>query len=108
MRIVSQDGNVSVEFGNGIIHIIRNSIEFLSDNRAVMLGNYKSQERAREVFEDIHNAFAPVYSASNGLSEEGVQAFIGSENIKSKNLINTGTEMCITTFNDFVYYMPEE
>jgi hypothetical protein len=110
MRIVSQDRTCSVDFGNGIIHIIRNSIEFLSENRGVILGNYKSQERAREVFEDIHNAYAPVYSVSDNLSNEEIQSFIGSQNVVAKNIIlpKVNGGISITTYDTFVYCMPEE
>ena len=62
-----------------------------------------------EVFEDIHRAYAAVYSFSDGLSEEQVREILmTSKNIDAKHILNTGPDMYITTFENYVYYMPEE
>ena len=65
--------------------------------------------RAKEVFEDIHKAYAPIYSISDNLTAEEVAAMImPSVNVSAVNIINTGSEMCLTTYDNYVYYMPKE
>jgi len=77
-----------------------------TDSKA--LGAYATPERAKEVFEDIHKAFAPVYSISDNLTEEQIKAMLmPSKNVVANNIIHTGP-LCMTTFADYVYYMPEK
>ena len=113
MRIISQDRNISVEFDNVILKICNSSLiyayPYANQSEVIVLGKYASQERAREVFEDIHKAYAPVYSISNNLSEaEITDMLLPSNNVMARNILNTGCEMCLTTYGDYVYSMPEE
>lgn len=77
------------------------------DNQVI--GRYASQKRAAEVFEDIHKAYAPVYSISCNLTEEQIKGiFIQSENVVARNIIDSDGNMNVTTYDQYVYYMPEE
>ena len=109
MRIVSQQKAVSIEISKcEIIADYDGSICAYTDNRHYELGNYKSYERAKEVFEDIHKAYAPVYSVSNGLTEEQIEnGIVGSKNIVANNVMTYGKDYCITTYDNHIYYMPE-
>lgn len=59
MRIISQDRDISVEFDNVILKICNGSLiyayPYANQSSALVLGKYASQERAREVFEDMHS-----------------------------------------------------
>lgn len=59
MRIISQNGDISVEFNNVILKICNGSLiyacPYANQSDVIVLGKYASQERAREVFEDIHS-----------------------------------------------------
>lgn len=62
MRIISQNGAISVDFDN--VHVLLDgSVIFcrgvgqLSDARSIMLGRYFSESRAQEVFVDIHRFY---------------------------------------------------
>ena len=59
MRIISQNRDISVEFNNVILKICNVSLiyayPYTNQSSAIVLGKYESQERAREVFEDIHS-----------------------------------------------------
>lgn len=111
MRVISQDRCYSYDFDrtmfwkqDGVIYA-----HIVGDTRDRVVGSYKTEERATEVFDDIHKAYAPVYSISNGLNEEQVASMIvPSKNIMATNILNTGPDMCLTTFDNYVYYMPEE
>lgn len=113
MRIVSQRRDASVEFDKAIIKIehetIIRAVSYNDMSKLVLLGVYDTPERAREVFEDMHKAYAPVYSISDKLTEEEVVAMImPSRNVSAVNIVNAGSEMCLTTYDNYVYYMPEE
>jgi len=114
MRIVSQRRDLSVDFDRVIIKMDYGKVLYavsISDTRGqgMLLGQYDTPERAKEVFEDIHKAYAPVYSISDKLTEEEVAAMIiPSKNVSAVNIINAGAEMCLTTYDNYVYYMPEK
>ncbi len=109
MRIVSQDRNLSIDFERCEIWKQDNIIYRRVNIDSLPIGIYATTERASEVFEDIHKAYAPVYSISDGLTEEQLKAMIiPSKNVIVNNIVNTGAEMCLTTYDNYVYYMPEE
>ncbi len=69
----------------------------------------QQQNAPRKCFEDIHKAFAPVYSISDNLTDEQVNTMLlRSKNVDAVNILNTGTDMCLTTYDNYVYYMPKE
>lgn len=59
MRIISQNRDISVEFNNVVLKICNGSLiyayPYANQATAIVLGKYESQERAIEVFEDIHS-----------------------------------------------------
>lgn len=112
MRIISQNRDISVEFDNVILKICNGSLiyayPYANQAATLVLGKYVSPERAREVFEDIHNAYAPVGIITTNLTEEQTKAFIGSVNLHAQVIQMDEPNTGITTYNEFVYYMPEE
>lgn len=109
MRIVSQNRDLSIDFDRCEIWTQRNVIYRRVGRDSLPIGVYATTERAQEVFEDIHKAYAPVYSISDKLTEEEVKAMImPSRNVSAVNIVNTGAEMCLTTYDNYVYCMPEE
>ena len=109
MRIVSQNGDLSINFDRCEIWMQSNLIYRRIGHDSVPIGVYSSQERVREVFEDIHKAYAPVYSISDNVSEDEIKRMLmPSKNVVANNIINTGLEMCLTTYDNYVYYMPEK
>lgn len=59
MRIISQNRDISVEFNKVILKICNVGLiyayPYANQSEVIVLGKYASQERAREVFEDIHS-----------------------------------------------------
>ena len=85
MRVVSQDRCESFDFDrtmfwrqDGIIYA-----HIVGDTRDRVVGNYKSEERAAEVFDHMHN----LYNRYNYLFEKDVPVSAGEH---------------------YVFYMPEE
>lgn len=109
MRIVSQDRTLSVDFDSCEIWTHGNIIYRRIGNDNQILGAYEATERAAEVFEDIHKAYAPVYSISGNFSEEEIrEMLVKSTNIVANNIIGVSDEQFVTTYDDYVYYMPEK
>lgn len=109
MRIVSQDRTVSVDFDNCEIRLRGTLILRKWGSDCEVIGAYGSPERAAEVFEDIHKAYAPVYSISDNLSEDELKSMImKSNNIVANNILGFGQDKYLTTYSEFVYYMPEK
>lgn len=109
MRIVSQNRDLSVDFDRCEIWSQYNVIYRRIGTDSKVIGQYATEERAAEVFEDIHKAFAPVYSISDNLTEEQINAMLlPSKNVGAVNILETGPDMCLTTYDNYVYYMPKE
>lgn len=109
MRIVSQNRKTSVNFDHIALTIDdSNAIVGLAGKYGIVLGRYKDENRAKEVFEDIHNAYAPVYSVSSNMEPEEIMEFVGSMNVKSNNIAYFDNNSSITTYVEYVYYMPDE
>lgn len=108
MRIISQNKNCSVAFENTYIWRQYDYIYANVGNKDIVLGKYATDERATEVFLDIHSAYSPVDLITFNMTEEQVQAFIGSKNISANVIGLDGTESEITLMQTGIYYMPEE
>ena len=109
MRIVSQNRDLSIDFNQCEIWTQSNIVYRRVGHDSMPIGVYVTKERAKEVFEDIHKAYAPIYSISDNLTAQEVAAMImPSVNVSAVNIINTGSEMCLTTYDNYVYYMPKE
>lgn len=109
MRVVSQKRNYSIDFDWTVFWVQLEVIYAKIGTESIAIGQYESDKRAAEVFEDMHKAYAPVYSISDGLTDEQIAAMIiPSSNIKAKNIVNSGSDISLTTYDNYVYYMPEE
>lgn len=109
MRIVSQDRKLSVDFDSCELWTQGTAICRRIGQDSKVIGVYVTPERAAEVFEDIHRAYAPVYSISSNLTEEEVRnMLVKSENIAANNILEFGEGKSLTTYSEYVYYMPEK
>lgn len=108
MRIISHNRNHSMNFDRIHLWMQENIIYATSRNERLVLGAYSSNERAAEVFLDIHKAYAPVGIVAANLSEEQIKPFIGSVNVGMNVIIADLPDYEVTTFDNYVYYMPEK
>lgn len=87
MRVISQNRKISVDFDRTVFTNVDEAILAKIDGRDVIFGTYKSEKRAKEVFESIHNAYNP----------------------KVPNVACVGgNNSSIKMHRTYVYYMPEE
>lgn len=111
MRVVSQNEMVSVDFDRTVFVLNGNAIVAKIAEKNVVFGKYESDERAKEVFQDMHKAYAPVYSVSNGLTKKMLEEiFAPSPNMVTRNVLNLrfGRKAYFKTFDNYVYYMPKK
>lgn len=114
MRIVSQDRKVSINFDNCAVciagkYIVASKDMMSAPSRIATIGQYESEERAKEVFEDIHKAYAPVYTMSSGMTDEQVREMVvQSKSTASRHITCMPRDSYITVFDNYVYYMPEK
>lgn len=81
---------------------------YANQAEVIVLGKFASPERAGEVFEDIHNAYASVGLITCALTEE-IKQFIESENVKSRIvMMPEDREWVVDAHDNQVYYMPEK
>ena len=60
MRIISQNKNHSISFDNTYIWKQTTHIYAFVGKRDVVLGHYESEERAQEVFDEMHSPYQVV------------------------------------------------
>lgn len=109
MRIVSQQRNYSFDFDRTIFWTQNDSIfARMRGDRDIRIGQYATEKRAEEVFEDMHRAYAPVGIITTNLTEDQTAAFIGSCNTKVNVVQMDDENTGISTYDNYVYYMPEE
>lgn len=108
MRIISQNRSYSVNFGNVIFWRQFEIIYAKTGNENIVFGQYESEERAAEVFLDIHNAYAPVGIIETNLSEAQIEPFIGSDNVSLNVIEMNEPSTGITTYDNYIYWMPEK
>lgn len=107
MRIISQRRNHSVNFDNAEIHVNDTGI-FAVGDRKILLGEYDTEERASEVFEEIHK----FYVGENTLLMNNVELDkTGLEEVKNINMRTILTKTDSSPKVEFisgnsVYYMP--
>ena len=109
MRVISQDRRYSFDFDRASFLRKENYISALiaGENRYILIGRYETEERAEEVFEDMHKA----YNGYGYLFEKGimkVQDNIVPVPIVERNIGEKVKRVPVYAGEHYVYYMPEE
>lgn len=106
MRIINQRRERSVNFDNIEIHVDDKQI-YAIGNGKIVLGNYSTEERASEVFEEIHQAYTGWLEVKEQVEE--------IKKIRSKPIPYVMTAEWLREFTNIpeikvsdklVYYMP--
>ena len=107
MRIISQNRMYSFDFDRTVFWVQFEIIYAKIGTESIAIGRYESDRRAAEVFEDMHNAYAPVGIITTNLTDEQAKEFIGSENIHLRVVKIDDPSAMISTYDSVIYYMPE-
>ena len=108
MRVVSQKRDYSFDFDSTIFWIQYDTIYAKHENNSIPIGQYKSDERAAEVFDDMHKAYScmPLIFKNVQLSEDFEQKF-KEMNRQAIITVLPDEPAKIEQINNSVYYMPE-
>ena len=109
MRVISQDRCYSYDFDrtmfwkqDGVLYA-----HVAGDSRDRVLGNYESDERAAEVFEDMHRAYSPYRLIYKSVPVEQIQMGIDLNDFIVPQIEKTDID-CTELSDSIVYYMPKE
>ena len=111
MRVISQDRCYSYDFDrtmfqkqDGVLYA-----HVAGDSRDRVIGNYESEKRAEEVYDDMHKAYSdmPLIFQNINPSENFKQA-LKEMNHRAIITVLPDEPMKIGQINNSVYYMPKE
>ena len=108
MRVVSQNRDFSFDFGQTVFWVQDEHIYARIGSNNQVIGKYESNQRARQVFIDMHNAYSPFQLISENLNKKQIAQFVGSKNVPIKCLNLDVPHSAITVLANAIYYMPEE
>lgn len=109
MRIINQAGTRSINFENCEVYIDGECICTNSRGVRDVLGRYKTPERAKEVFEEMHHALMPVMVFNNVEPTEELLEEIRKAGIKHVISVSGGEIPKIENNSlSLIYRMPEK
>ena len=107
MRVISQSRNFSFDFDQTVFWRQSDVIYAKIGGESIAIGKYKSDERAAEVFEDMHNAYTPYKLTYKNVCAQQILPHSGLNNFMVPQ-IEKGSIDCAPICDSVVYYMPEE
>ena len=109
MRMISQSRNFSFDFDRTVFWRQSDVIYAKIGGESIAIGKYQSDERAAEVFEDMHKAYSdmPLIFQNINPSENFEQA-LKEMNHRAIITVLPDEPMKIEQINNSVYYMPKE
>ena len=111
MRVISQDRRYSFDFDRASFLRQENYISaiFAGENRYILIGRYETEERAEEVFEDMHKAYSdlPILVQNVDISDDLQQKL---KEWELNAIVAKIPDECgkIEQIGNSVYYMTEE
>ena len=107
MRVVSQNRDFSFDFDRTVFWTQYNVIYAKIGTDSIAIGQYESEERAAEVFEDMHKAYSPYRLIYKSVPVEQIQIGIDLKNFIVPQIEKTDID-CTELSDSIVYYMPKE
>lgn len=112
MRVISQDRDYSVDFDRTPFWCQSQCIYAKIGGENVLFAAYKSKDRMKEVFQEMHDIYSPEpfqmpYFGSGSSFDDGVTLLENMARITPAVLEVSPSTECICNSN-MVYYLPEE
>ena len=107
MRVVSQNRNFSFDFDRTVFWTQYNIIYAKIGTESIAIGKYESDERAAEVFEDMHKAYSPYRLIYKSVPVEQIQMGIDLNDFIVPQIEKTDID-CTELSDSIVYYMSKE
>lgn len=108
MRLINQAGTRSINFEYCEVYIDGECICTNSRGVRDVLGRYKTPERAKEVFKEMHHALMPVMVCNNVEPTEEFLKEIRKAGIQHVISVAGGESPKIEISSPFIYRMPKE
>ena len=109
MRVISQSRNFSFDFDRTVFWRQSDVIYAKIGGESIAIGKYQSDERAAEVFEDLHRAYSglPILFQNIEISEDAKQKW---KEWKANCIVAKlpDDSQKVEQIGNAVYYMPEE
>ena len=107
MRVISQSRNFSFDFDRTVFWRQSDVIYAKIGGESIAIGKYKSDERAAEVFEDMHNAYTPYKLTYKNVCAQQILPHSGLNNFIVPQIEKGGIDY-MQICDSVVYCMPEE
>ena len=104
MRIISQTKDLSIDFDHTPICVSYNHVCAIIDGQQKVIGQYETDKRAQEVFNDIHKAYSGEPVKITELDESAYKTLLNSIVDPMPIKIDSSVEYS----NNGIYIMPEE
>ena len=104
MRIISQAKDLSIDFDHTPICVSYNHVCAIIDGQQKVIGQYETDKRAQEVFNDIHKAYSGEPVKITELDESAYKTLLNSIVDPMPIKIDSSVEYS----NNGIYIMPEE
>ena len=107
MRIISQTKDLSIDFDHTPICVSYNYVCAIMDGQQKVIGQYETDARAKEVFEDIHKAYSGDYVKVTELDDDSYEKLLKSI-VDGTPIITTTKDSSVQYINNGIYIMPAE
>ena len=107
MRIISQNKDLSIDFDHTPICVSYNHVCAIIDGQQKVIGQYKTDRRAQEVFEDIHMAYSGEPIKVTKPDDDSYEKLLKSI-VDGTPITTTAKDSSVEYIGNGIYIMPEE
>ena len=107
MRIISQNKDLSIDFNHTPICVSYNHVCAIMDGQQKVIGKYNTEERAKEVFEEIHIAYSGEPVKVTELDDDSYEKLL-KYIVDGTPITTTTKDSSVQYINNGIYIMPAE
>ena len=107
MRIISQTKDLSIDFDHTPICVSYNHVCAIIDGQQKVIGQYETDARAKEVFEDIHKAYSGEPVKVTELDDDSYEKLL-KYIVDGTPITTTTKDSSVQYINNGIYIMPAE
>ena len=107
MRIISQNKDLSIDFDHTPICVSYNHVCAIMDGQQKVIGQYETDARAKEVFEDIHKAYSGEPVKVTELDDDSYEKLL-KYIVDGTPITTTTKDSSVQYINNGIYIMPAE
>ena len=109
MRIISQNKDLSIDFNHTPICVSYNHVCAIMDGQQKVIGKYETEERAKEVFEEIHIAYSGMHIIFKNIEPaENIEEVLKKANLQVLYTVTADRQPDMEYIDNGIYIMPEE